>query len=160
MCPPGSGAHPLVDPLAAGPHLTRFPYPPGAIPNPLLGQPPHEHEMLRHPVFGAYSAVRIISQAKLACLSLTHITLIYYAIVLLRLNSSTLRCVLMFQVLHTLENCLGVCLRLCRQRTNSRLCTLSLQSCRDWPWSSSSGFMATTTCTEAICLDRKTTTGK
>uniref|UniRef100_A0A8B9HKE3 Arginine-glutamic acid dipeptide repeats protein n=1 Tax=Astyanax mexicanus TaxID=7994 RepID=A0A8B9HKE3_ASTMX len=48
----GSGAHPLVDPLAAGPHLTRFPYPPGAIPNPLLGQPPHEHEMLRHPVFG------------------------------------------------------------------------------------------------------------
>ncbi|XP_035761462.1 arginine-glutamic acid dipeptide repeats protein [Neolamprologus brichardi] len=48
----GSGAHPLaVDPLA-GPHLARFPYPPGAIPNPLLGQPPHEHEMLRHPVFG------------------------------------------------------------------------------------------------------------
>uniref|UniRef100_A0A668VPZ7 Arginine-glutamic acid dipeptide repeats protein n=1 Tax=Oreochromis aureus TaxID=47969 RepID=A0A668VPZ7_OREAU len=52
VCPPGSGAHPLaVDPLA-GPHLARFPYPPGAIPNPLLGQPPHEHEMLRHPVFG------------------------------------------------------------------------------------------------------------
>uniref|UniRef100_H3DCG8 Arginine-glutamic acid dipeptide repeats protein n=1 Tax=Tetraodon nigroviridis TaxID=99883 RepID=H3DCG8_TETNG len=49
----GSGAHPLaVDPLAAGPHLARFPYPHGAIPNPLLGQPPHEHEMLRHPVFG------------------------------------------------------------------------------------------------------------
>nr|XP_023651761.1 arginine-glutamic acid dipeptide repeats protein isoform X2 [Paramormyrops kingsleyae] len=47
----GSGAHPLVDPLA-GPHLARFPYPPGAIPNPLLAQPPHEHEMLRHPVFG------------------------------------------------------------------------------------------------------------
>ncbi|PKK24106.1 arginine-glutamic acid dipeptide (RE) repeats [Columba livia] len=43
---------PLVDPLAAGPHLARFPYPPGTIPNPLLGQPPHEHEMLRHPVFG------------------------------------------------------------------------------------------------------------
>uniref|UniRef100_A0A3Q3LL12 Arginine-glutamic acid dipeptide repeats protein n=1 Tax=Mastacembelus armatus TaxID=205130 RepID=A0A3Q3LL12_9TELE len=53
VCPPGSGAHPLaVDPLAAGPHLARFPYPPGAIPNPLLGQPPHDHEMLRHPVFG------------------------------------------------------------------------------------------------------------
>lgn len=53
MCPPGSGSHPLaVDPLAAGPHLARFPYPPGSIPNPLLGQPPHEHEMLRHPVFG------------------------------------------------------------------------------------------------------------
>uniref|UniRef100_A0A3B4FF42 Arginine-glutamic acid dipeptide repeats protein n=1 Tax=Pundamilia nyererei TaxID=303518 RepID=A0A3B4FF42_9CICH len=52
VCPPGSGGHPLaVDPLA-GPHLARFPYPPGAIPNPLLGQPPHEHEMLRHPVFG------------------------------------------------------------------------------------------------------------
>uniref|UniRef100_A0A8C4I2S1 Arginine-glutamic acid dipeptide repeats protein n=1 Tax=Dicentrarchus labrax TaxID=13489 RepID=A0A8C4I2S1_DICLA len=49
----GSGGHPLaVDPLAAGPHLARFPYPPGAIPNPLLGQQPHEHEMLRHPVFG------------------------------------------------------------------------------------------------------------
>lgn len=53
VCPPGSGGHPLaVDPLGAGPHLARFPYPPGAIPNPLLGQPPHEHEMLRHPVFG------------------------------------------------------------------------------------------------------------
>uniref|UniRef100_A0A8C5NG35 Arginine-glutamic acid dipeptide repeats protein n=1 Tax=Gouania willdenowi TaxID=441366 RepID=A0A8C5NG35_GOUWI len=49
----GSGGHPLaVDPLSAGPHLARFPYPPGAIPNALLGQPPHEHEMLRHPVFG------------------------------------------------------------------------------------------------------------
>ncbi|XP_067873120.1 arginine-glutamic acid dipeptide repeats protein isoform X1 [Heterodontus francisci] len=47
------GVHPLVDPLAAGPHLARFPYPPGAIPNPLLTQTPHEHEMLRHhPVFG------------------------------------------------------------------------------------------------------------
>uniref|UniRef100_A0A8C9DUB2 Arginine-glutamic acid dipeptide repeats protein n=1 Tax=Prolemur simus TaxID=1328070 RepID=A0A8C9DUB2_PROSS len=45
--------HPLVDPLTAGPHLARFPYPPGTLPNPLLGQPPHEHEMLRHPVFGA-----------------------------------------------------------------------------------------------------------
>lgn len=56
VCPPGSGGHPLaVDPLA-GPHLARFPYPPGAIPNPLLGQPPHEHEMLRHPVFGRFSA--------------------------------------------------------------------------------------------------------
>ncbi|MEQ2278827.1 hypothetical protein AMECASPLE_003180 [Ameca splendens] len=54
VCPPGAGAHPLaVDHLAAGPHLARFPYPPGTIPNPLLGQPPHEHEMLRHPVFGA-----------------------------------------------------------------------------------------------------------
>ncbi|ELW68681.1 Arginine-glutamic acid dipeptide repeats protein [Tupaia chinensis] len=42
----------LVDPLTAGPHLARFPYPPGTLPNPLLGQPPHEHEMLRHPVFG------------------------------------------------------------------------------------------------------------
>ncbi|XP_053546418.1 arginine-glutamic acid dipeptide repeats protein isoform X3 [Bombina bombina] len=46
--------HPLVDPLAAGPHLARFPYPPGSIPNHLLGQPPHEHEMLRHPVFGTH----------------------------------------------------------------------------------------------------------
>jgi len=53
VCPPGSGGHPLaLDPLAAGPHLARFPYPPGAIPNPLMGQPPHEHEMLRHPIFG------------------------------------------------------------------------------------------------------------
>ncbi|XP_061833126.1 arginine-glutamic acid dipeptide repeats protein isoform X1 [Nerophis lumbriciformis] len=54
VCPPGSGGHPLaLDHLAAGPHLARFPYPPGAIPNPLLGQP-HEHEMLRHPVFGTH----------------------------------------------------------------------------------------------------------
>ncbi|XP_029291790.1 arginine-glutamic acid dipeptide repeats protein [Cottoperca gobio] len=51
VCPPGSGGHPLMDPLGGGPHLARFPYPPGAIPNALLGQP-HEHEMLRHPVFG------------------------------------------------------------------------------------------------------------
>ncbi|KAM4702740.1 arginine-glutamic acid dipeptide repeats protein [Rhinophrynus dorsalis] len=53
---PGSAGpvHPLVDPLAAGPHLARFPYPPGPITNPLLTQPPHEHEMLRHPVFGAH----------------------------------------------------------------------------------------------------------
>lgn len=52
--PPGSAGpvHPLVDPLTAGPHLARFPYPPGTLPSPLLGQPPHEHEMLRHPVFG------------------------------------------------------------------------------------------------------------
>lgn len=47
--------HPLVDPLTAGPHLARFPYPPGTLPNPLLGQPPHEHEMLRHPVFGKHA---------------------------------------------------------------------------------------------------------
>uniref|UniRef100_A0A452VIG1 Arginine-glutamic acid dipeptide repeats protein n=1 Tax=Ursus maritimus TaxID=29073 RepID=A0A452VIG1_URSMA len=56
-CPPGqtrrgpaspqSGA-----PLPAAPHLPPFPSPPGTLPNPLLGQPPHEHEMLRHPVFG------------------------------------------------------------------------------------------------------------
>uniref|UniRef100_A0A8C5C2I6 Arginine-glutamic acid dipeptide repeats n=1 Tax=Gadus morhua TaxID=8049 RepID=A0A8C5C2I6_GADMO len=49
----GSGGHPLaMDPLGGGPHLARFPYPPGAIPNSLMGQPQHEHEMLRHPVFG------------------------------------------------------------------------------------------------------------
>lgn len=56
LLPPFLGSagpvHPLVDPLTAGPHLARFPYPPGTLPNPLLGQPPHEHEMLRHPVFG------------------------------------------------------------------------------------------------------------
>ncbi|XP_062420182.1 arginine-glutamic acid dipeptide repeats protein isoform X2 [Pungitius pungitius] len=53
VCPPGSGGHPLaMDPLGGGPHLARFPYPHGAIPNALLGQNPHEHEMLRHPVFG------------------------------------------------------------------------------------------------------------
>lgn len=68
MCPPGSGAHPLaVDPLAAGPHLARFPYPPGAIPNPLLGQPPHEHEMLRHPVFG-----RLLVQYHLSLTVISH----------------------------------------------------------------------------------------
>uniref|UniRef100_A0A671QT32 Arginine-glutamic acid dipeptide repeats protein n=1 Tax=Sinocyclocheilus anshuiensis TaxID=1608454 RepID=A0A671QT32_9TELE len=49
----GQGPHPLVDPLAAGPPLARFPYPPGAISNPLLSELPHEHEMLRHPLFGA-----------------------------------------------------------------------------------------------------------
>ncbi|KTG07028.1 hypothetical protein cypCar_00007016, partial [Cyprinus carpio] len=48
----GQGPHPLGDPLAAGPPLARFPYPPGAISNPLLSELPHEHEMLRHPLFG------------------------------------------------------------------------------------------------------------
>ncbi|XP_056280240.1 arginine-glutamic acid dipeptide repeats protein isoform X2 [Pseudoliparis swirei] len=53
VCPPGSGAHPLaIEAMAGGPHLARFPYPHGGIPNALLGQHPHEHEMLRHPVFG------------------------------------------------------------------------------------------------------------
>ncbi|XP_075439633.1 arginine-glutamic acid dipeptide repeats protein-like isoform X2 [Ascaphus truei] len=53
---PGSAGpgHPLVDHLTGGPHLARFPYPPGSIPNALLGQHPHEHEMLRHPVFGTH----------------------------------------------------------------------------------------------------------
>lgn len=83
----------------------------------------------------------------------------YTTVLLLSFNLSSLHCVLMLQVLRTLENCLGVCLRLCLQRTSYRLCTLSLQSCRDWPWSSS-GFTATTTCTEALCLDRRTTTGQ
>ncbi|XP_028826274.1 arginine-glutamic acid dipeptide repeats protein [Denticeps clupeoides] len=47
---PGSGPHPLVDPLP--PPLARFPYPPGPIATPLLNELPHEHEMLRHPLFG------------------------------------------------------------------------------------------------------------
>ncbi|TMS19446.1 Arginine-glutamic acid dipeptide repeats protein [Larimichthys crocea] len=49
----GSSPHPLVDPLATGPRLARFPFPGGPIPNPLLNDLPHEHEMLRHPLFGA-----------------------------------------------------------------------------------------------------------
>lgn len=72
MCPPGSGAHPLVDPLAGGPHLARFPYPPGAIPNPLLGQPPHEHEMLRHPMFGKTHSQAAFQSFQLFVQALTH----------------------------------------------------------------------------------------
>ncbi|XP_051933293.1 arginine-glutamic acid dipeptide repeats protein isoform X2 [Hippocampus zosterae] len=49
----GSSPHPLVDPLANGPRLARFPFPGGPIPNPLLADLPHDHEMLRHPLFGA-----------------------------------------------------------------------------------------------------------
>ncbi|KAM9361474.1 arginine-glutamic acid dipeptide repeats protein [Symphorus nematophorus] len=49
----GSSPHPLVDPLATGPRLARFPFPGGPIPNPLLSDLPHDHEMLRHPLFGA-----------------------------------------------------------------------------------------------------------
>uniref|UniRef100_A0A1A8EQK3 Arginine-glutamic acid dipeptide (RE) repeats b n=1 Tax=Nothobranchius korthausae TaxID=1143690 RepID=A0A1A8EQK3_9TELE len=49
----GSSPHPLVDPLATGPRLARFPFPGGPIPNPLLADLPHDHEMLRHPLFGA-----------------------------------------------------------------------------------------------------------
>ncbi|XP_071768764.2 arginine-glutamic acid dipeptide repeats protein isoform X1 [Centroberyx gerrardi] len=48
----GSSPHPL-DPLAAGPRLARFPFPTGPIPNPLLNDLPHDHDMLRHPLFGA-----------------------------------------------------------------------------------------------------------
>ncbi|XP_061640891.1 arginine-glutamic acid dipeptide repeats protein isoform X1 [Phyllopteryx taeniolatus] len=49
----GSSPGPLVDPLANGPRLARFPFPGGPIPNPLLADLPHDHEMLRHPLFGA-----------------------------------------------------------------------------------------------------------
>ncbi|XP_045884391.1 arginine-glutamic acid dipeptide repeats protein isoform X2 [Micropterus dolomieu] len=49
----GSSPHPLVDPMAAGPRLARFPFPGGPIPNALLSELPHDHEMLRHPLFGA-----------------------------------------------------------------------------------------------------------
>nr|XP_020453702.1 arginine-glutamic acid dipeptide repeats protein-like isoform X2 [Monopterus albus] len=49
----GSGPHPLVDPLATGPRLARIPFPAGPIPNPLLSDLPHDHEMLHHPLFGA-----------------------------------------------------------------------------------------------------------
>nr|XP_061813877.1 arginine-glutamic acid dipeptide repeats protein-like [Nerophis lumbriciformis] len=48
----GSSPHPLVDPLANGPRLARFPFPGGPIPNPLLADLPHDHELLRHPLFG------------------------------------------------------------------------------------------------------------
>ncbi|XP_077459329.1 arginine-glutamic acid dipeptide repeats protein isoform X3 [Stigmatopora argus] len=48
----GSGPHPL-DPLANGPRLARFPFHGGPIPNPLLADLPHDHELLRHPLFGA-----------------------------------------------------------------------------------------------------------
>ncbi|XP_041836385.1 arginine-glutamic acid dipeptide repeats protein isoform X3 [Melanotaenia boesemani] len=49
----GSSPHPLVDPLATGPRLARFPFPGAPLPNPLLSELPHDHEMLRHPLFGA-----------------------------------------------------------------------------------------------------------
>uniref|UniRef100_A0A3B4UW24 Arginine-glutamic acid dipeptide (RE) repeats b n=1 Tax=Seriola dumerili TaxID=41447 RepID=A0A3B4UW24_SERDU len=49
-----SSPHPLVDPLTTGPRLARFPFPGGPIPNPLLSDLPHDHEMLRHPLFAAY----------------------------------------------------------------------------------------------------------
>lgn len=42
-----------MDPLATGPRLARFPFPGGPIPNPLLSDLPHDHEMLRHPLFGS-----------------------------------------------------------------------------------------------------------
>ncbi|XP_032369833.1 arginine-glutamic acid dipeptide repeats protein isoform X4 [Etheostoma spectabile] len=48
----GSGPHPL-DPLGTGPRFARFPFPGGPIPNALLSDLPQDHEMLRHPLFGA-----------------------------------------------------------------------------------------------------------
>ncbi|KAK0138909.1 Arginine-glutamic acid dipeptide repeats protein [Merluccius polli] len=47
----GSSPHPL-DPMATGPRLARFPFPTGPVPNPLLNDLPHDHDMLRHPLFG------------------------------------------------------------------------------------------------------------
>lgn len=41
-----------MDPLASGPRFARFPFP-GPIPNALLNELPHDHEMLRHPFFGS-----------------------------------------------------------------------------------------------------------
>ncbi|KAL0978169.1 hypothetical protein UPYG_G00166970 [Umbra pygmaea] len=54
-CYPGNGPHPL-DPLAPGPRMARFPFPGGPLPNPLLNDLPHDHDMMRHPLF-AYAAV-------------------------------------------------------------------------------------------------------
>ncbi|XP_053724838.1 arginine-glutamic acid dipeptide repeats protein isoform X3 [Synchiropus splendidus] len=47
----GSSPHPLVEPIATGPRLARFPFPGAPMPNPLLSDLPHDHEMLRHPLF-------------------------------------------------------------------------------------------------------------
>ncbi|XP_072308485.1 arginine-glutamic acid dipeptide repeats protein isoform X2 [Eucyclogobius newberryi] len=47
----GSSPHPL-DPMGPGPRLARFPFHGGPIPNALLSDLPHDHEMLRHPLFG------------------------------------------------------------------------------------------------------------
>uniref|UniRef100_A0A8C2Z8I2 Arginine-glutamic acid dipeptide (RE) repeats b n=1 Tax=Cyclopterus lumpus TaxID=8103 RepID=A0A8C2Z8I2_CYCLU len=49
----GSSPHPLGDPLATGPRMARFPFPGGPIHNQLLSDLPHDHEMLRHPLFAA-----------------------------------------------------------------------------------------------------------
>ncbi|KAK9528954.1 hypothetical protein VZT92_013080 [Zoarces viviparus] len=49
----GLSPHPM-DALAPGPRLARFPFPGGPIHNPLLSDLPHDHEMLRHPMFAAY----------------------------------------------------------------------------------------------------------
>ncbi|XP_056293221.1 arginine-glutamic acid dipeptide repeats protein isoform X2 [Pseudoliparis swirei] len=49
----GSSPHPL-DALAPGPRMARFPFPGGPIHNQLLSDFPHDHEMLRHPLFAAY----------------------------------------------------------------------------------------------------------
>lgn len=147
VCPPGSGPHPLaVDPLGGGPHLARFPYPPGAIPNPLLGQP-HEHEMLRHPVFGKLSAM-IISW-------LTVLSHPMYQSELCQMSWWNLWCV---QVLLTPGN-YKVCRRPCPQPTSCRPCMRSQPSFRGLPWSSS-GSTDTITCTGDHCLARRTTTGK
>lgn len=57
---PGSSPHPLMDPLATGPRLARFPFPTGPIPNHLLNDLPHDHDMLRHPLFGEYLTLATI----------------------------------------------------------------------------------------------------
>lgn len=139
MCPPGSGGHPLVDPLG-GPHLARFPYPPGAIPNALLGNP-HEHEMLRHPVFGRLSA-NILCHLRPSNLSIS------------ARWPDLISCLCLLQVLHTPASCR----HRCPQPTSCRPCTLSPLNSRGWPWSSS-GCTGTITCTEDPCLARRTTTG-
>lgn len=52
-----------MDPLATGPRLARFPFPGGPIPNPLLSDLPHDHEMLRHPLFGSLCQLFTHSQS-------------------------------------------------------------------------------------------------
>ncbi|XP_068449768.1 arginine-glutamic acid dipeptide repeats protein isoform X2 [Clinocottus analis] len=47
-----SSPHPLGEPMPPGPRMPRFPFPGGPIHNQLLNDLPHDHEMLRHPLFG------------------------------------------------------------------------------------------------------------
>lgn len=161
-CHPGNGPHPL-DPLAPGPRLARFPFPGGPIPNPLLNDLPHDHDMLRHPLFGEKPQPSLFYMWTHTFSSLY---LVYISVLLWVDWDSLWGFVSLDQQPMPLlqEQGTPVSFRApshrCLQPTSSRPCTPSRQSCRGWPWSSSGCMDTITYNMGGLCLGRRITTGE